>query len=53
MVLRAEFVHGVDEHSEMVGIDVGRNPVTEVKHVARPLAVTLENVRNSLPNHLG
>ena len=52
MIFRAELVDGIDERTEIVGVDVGGDAVTEVEHVAGAVAVALENVGDTLANDL-
>ena len=45
MILRAEFVHGIHQHGEVVGIDVGGDAVAEVEDVARLASEAFEDKR--------
>ena len=53
VVLRAEFVNGVDENAKVRRIDVGCNSVSEIEHVPRPMAVTGKRISYALPYNFG
>ena len=53
MVLRAEFVHRVNQDAQVIGVYIRRYAMTKIKHVARPGTVALQRVCDTLTNYLG
>ena len=53
MVLRAQFVHRVDQNPEVIGVNIRRYAMTKIKHVTRSGAVTLQRVCDTLTSDLG
>ena len=53
MVLRAELVDRVNHRRDVLGVDVGRDTVTQVEDMARALAVAQQRVGDTLSDHLG
>ena len=53
MVLRAQFVHRIDQNPEVIGVYIRRYAMTKIKHVTRSGTVTLQRVCDTLTNYLG
>ena len=53
MVLNAHLVHGIDQHADVVGVDVGRDAVAEVEDVPGAVAVARQRLRDAVANRLG
>ncbi len=52
MILRAELVDRVDQHTEVFRVDIGRDAVPEIENMPGPLAVTRQRVRDTLADYL-
>lgn len=46
-------MHSIDEYAQVFGIDVGRDAMTEIEHMAGTRAIACECVGNGLANHSG
>ena len=44
MILRAEFMNSVDEHTQIVRIDIGRDAVPEIEHMSGTATVLGQHV---------
>ncbi len=49
----AEFVHGVDQHAEMFGVDSLVNTVAEVEDMARVIAEASDDIPGASPDFVG
>ena len=44
MVLRTQLMHGVDQHAQVIRVDVGRDAVAEIEHVTGPATVARQHI---------
>ena len=45
-------MHRINQHCQVVGIDIGCDPMAEIEHMSRPVAITGEHFRDALLNRL-
>ena len=53
VVLRAQFVDGIDEHREVLRVNIRCDSMTEIKYMSRPFAVACQRIGNALTDNFG